>query len=67
MAADPIPDSALALHDCQCTVAEAYAGRVDIVLTLEFLELQAGMRRIGAEGDSKTAARTAGSPATGSK
>jgi len=49
MAADPIPDNAITFHDCQCAVAEAYAGRVDIVLTLQLLELQARVRRIGAE------------------
>ena len=76
MAADPIPDDAVIFHDCQSAVIDAYAGRVYIVLALQLLEVQTGAPRIGAEetiraswrtSGQRRAARTAVSPATGSK
>src|ERR1022692_4348193 len=47
--ADPVPDDAVFLHDCQSAVLRTDASRIDVILASEFLELQAGMRRIALE------------------
>src|ERR1017187_688962 len=41
-----IPDDAVFLHDCQSAVLKTDASRIDVILAFQFLELQAGMRRI---------------------
>ena len=47
--ADPVPDDAVFLHDCQSAVLRTDASRIDVILASEFLELQFGMRRIALE------------------
>jgi hypothetical protein len=47
MAADPVPDDSVSLHNGQCTVIEADADRVDAALALQLLEVQTGVRRAG--------------------
>jgi hypothetical protein len=49
VAADPVPDDAIFLHDCQGAVVEADASRVDVIFAFEFLEVQARVRGISLE------------------
>ena len=49
VAADPVPDDSVLLHDRQCAIAKTDANRVDILLAFHLLESQTGMRRIGLE------------------
>jgi hypothetical protein len=46
MAANPVPHHAILLHDRQSSVLKTDPGRVDILLALQLLELQAGVRRV---------------------
>ena len=41
--ADPLPDNAISLHNCQGAVSEADSRRIHVVIAVEFLELQAEM------------------------
>lgn len=47
--ANPVPNDAVLLHNCQRELLEADASRVDVILTLQFLELQRWMCRIALE------------------
>ena len=47
--ANPVPDHTTLSHDRQSSIIEPNANRVDVFFAFQFLELQAGMRRIGAE------------------
>jgi hypothetical protein len=47
--ADPLPNDAIFLHNCQSTVLEPDAGRLNIFLAFQFLELQAWVCRIALE------------------
>jgi hypothetical protein len=44
--ANPVPYDAASPHDRERAIIETDPGRVDVVLTFQFLELQTGMRRV---------------------
>jgi hypothetical protein len=46
VATDPVPDHPVCLPDGQSTITEAYASGINIVIALDFLELQARVRWI---------------------
>lgn len=46
MGSNPVPDDSIFLSDSQGAIAKANAGRIDVILALQFFELQAGMRRV---------------------
>lgn len=47
--ADPVPYDPIFLHHRQSAVPETDASRINVILAFQFLELQAGMRRIALE------------------
>lgn len=49
MAPDPVPKHAILLSDRERPVAESDANGINVILTFQFLELQAGMGRIALE------------------
>jgi hypothetical protein len=49
VAADPVPDDAVFLHERQSAIFQTDASRIDVILAYQFLELQAGVRRIALE------------------
>jgi hypothetical protein len=45
----PIPDDPILLHDRERSIIKTDTNRIDVLLAFQFLELQAGMRRIALE------------------
>ena len=43
MAADPVPDQPVFVHNGEGTIIEAYANRIYLIVAFDFLELKAGM------------------------
>jgi hypothetical protein len=43
MAANPVPHNATLIHDAESPIIKPYSHRIDVVLALQLLELQAGM------------------------
>ncbi len=46
MTADPVPHDSIFLHDAKGSIFKTDANRIDVILAFQFLELQAGVRRI---------------------
>jgi hypothetical protein len=49
LAADPVPDYAIFLHDSQSAICKTEAQRIDVILAIPFLEFQPGLREIALE------------------